>query len=170
VILRAITLAGGLTAGAGLSQFPEFSQQYAQRLGGAVDALTEVVADFDASAAAEGLDRSSALDQMKGTDFIERRRVDMENTFARHATLSADLKALKGTGPFMRAYHATRFSDREVAAAAWQAFQPAVPLNMSGAIFAGFGFFMGLIGLTALFALVRGLFRALRKDPEPDQA
>ena len=61
MIVRAITLAGGLAVGAGTSQFPEFSQQYAQRLGGAVDALSEVVADFDTSAVAEGLSRSEAL-------------------------------------------------------------------------------------------------------------
>jgi hypothetical protein len=170
MILRAITLAGGLTAGAGLSQFPEFSQQYAQRLGGAVDALGEVVADFDASAAAEGLDRAGALKQMTGTDFIERRRVDMETTFERHAGLSADLEALTGAGPFMRAYHATRFRDRDVATAAWQAYQPAVPLNMAGAIFAGIGFFAGLIGLSALFSMIRALFGAMRKAPKADPA
>ncbi|NRB05388.1 MAG: DUF2937 family protein, partial [Rhodobacteraceae bacterium] len=44
---RAIALAGGLAGGLSLSQFPEFSQQYLQRLGGAVDALAVVVTDFD---------------------------------------------------------------------------------------------------------------------------
>ena len=38
---------GALTA----SQLPEFTQQYRQRLGGAVDELLRVVADFDADAA-----------------------------------------------------------------------------------------------------------------------
>ena len=52
MILRALTLAGGLTGAAVSSQFPEFSQQYTQRLGGAVDALAVVVADFDAMALA----------------------------------------------------------------------------------------------------------------------
>lgn len=162
MILRALTLAGGLTAGAGLSQFPEFSQQYAQRLGGAVDALSQVVADFDASATAEGLDRAGALAQMTGTDFIERRRNDMQRTFDRHAALSADLAALQGQGPFMRAYHATRFSDRDVATAAWGAFQPAVPLNMAGAIFALVGFLGGVFAVGGLLALLRWPFR-LRK-------
>lgn len=167
MILRALTLAGGLTAGAGMSQFPEFSQQYAQRLGGAVDALEQVVADFDASAAAEGLERTSALAQMTGADFIERRRKDMERTFERHETLSADLNALDGAGPFMRAYHATRFSDGDVAKAAWNAYQPAVPLNLAGAVFAGFGFLVGVIGLTALFAVLRLPFR---RKPAQDAA
>ena len=159
MIVRAITLAGGLAVGAGTSQFPEFSQQYAQRLGGAVDALSEVVADFDTSAAAEGLSRSEALEQMTGADFIERRRADMERTFDRHAILTEDLRLLAEAGPFMRAYHAARFTDGDVASAAWDAFQPAVPLNLTGAIFASFGFLVGLITTSSLLAVIRWPFR-----------
>lgn len=155
MILRAVTLVGGLAVGAGASQFPEFSQQYAQRLGGAVDALAQVVADFDASAAAEGLTRPQALAQMEGTDFIARRRQDMEHTFERHTILSEDLNLLRDAGPFTRAYHAARFSDRDVARAAWDAYQPAVPLNLTGAIFASFGFFVGLFSIGGLLAVLR---------------
>ena len=159
MIVRAITLAVGLAVGAGTSQFPEFSQQYAQRLGGAVDALSEVVADFDTSAAVEGLSRSEALEQMIGADFIERRRADMERTFDRHAVLTEDLRLLAEAGPFMRAYHAARFTDGDVASAAWDVFEPAVPLNLTSAIFAGFGFFVGLIAMSSLMAVIRWPFR-----------
>ena len=159
MIIRALTLVGGLIAGAGASQFPEFSQQYAQRLGGAVDALSEVVADFDASAVAEGLTRPQALEQMQGTNFIERRRLDMERTFDRHAVLSEDLKLLKDAGPFTRAYNATRFRDGDVANAAWEAYEPAVPLNLTGAIFAGIGFLVGWVSFGAVLAVVRWPFR-----------
>ncbi|MEM9851772.1 MAG: DUF2937 family protein, partial [Pseudomonadota bacterium] len=48
-------LAGGCAMLCATSQFPEFSQQYVQRLGGAVDELRRVAADFDASARAAGL-------------------------------------------------------------------------------------------------------------------
>ncbi|WP_415921074.1 DUF2937 family protein [Tateyamaria sp. SN6-1] len=154
MILRAVALAGGLMGGAAASQFPEFSQQYTQRLGGAVDALSEVVADFDASAAAEGLDRGAALDQMVGTDFIERRQADMRRTFARHDRLSADLAMLEDAGPFMRAYFAHRMTDRDVAQAAWAAYQPAVPLNTAGAIFASAGFLAGLVAVWAVLRLI----------------
>ena len=159
MIIRTLTLVGGLIAGAGASQFPEFSQQYAQRLGGAVDALSEVVADFDASAVSEGLTRRQALEQMQGTNFIERRRLDMERTFDRHVVLSEDLKLLKDAGPFTRAYNATRFRDGDVANAAWEAYEPAVPLNLTGAIFAGFGFLAGWISIGAVLAVVRWPFR-----------
>ena len=159
MIIRVLTLVGSLIAGAGASQFPEFSQQYAQRLGGAVDALSEVVADFDASAVSEGLTRRQALEQMQGTNFIERRRLDMERTFDRHVVLSEDLKLLKDAGPFTRAYNATRFRDGDVANAAWEAYEPAVPLNLTGAIFAGFGFLAGWISIGAVLAVVRWPFR-----------
>lgn len=143
MILRAITLAGGLAGAAGLSQFPEYSQQYSQRLGGAVDELSRVVGDFDASAQAVGLTRAAALEQMTGTAFLDRRRADMTRTFERHARLTSDLAALRGAGPFMRAYHAARLTDPEIAARAWGDYRPALPMTLAGAVFAGLGFLAG---------------------------
>ena len=61
---KALSLAGGIAGAVGLSQFPEFSQQYAQRLGGAVDELARVVEDFDADASDVGLNRDEALSQL----------------------------------------------------------------------------------------------------------
>ncbi|WP_299656515.1 DUF2937 family protein [uncultured Tateyamaria sp.] len=152
MIVRALMLAGGLAGGAITSQLPEYSQQYRQRLGGAVDALTEVVTDFDASAQAEGLSRQDALAQMQGTSFIERRKADMTRTFDRYARLQLDLEALEGAGPFMRAYHVMQSADAEVAAAALETFEPAVPLTTAGGIFAGTGF---LAGLTAVWGVLK---------------
>ena len=149
MILRALTLAGGLVGAAATSQFPEFSQQYLQRLGGAVDALEQVVADFDASASSVGLTRDAALAQMRGSAFLDHRRADMAQTFARYETLKEDLATLKGTGPFMRAYHLPRLTDTQIASAAWDVYKPAVPLNFAGIVFAGVGFVLGsvLLGL-----------------------
>lgn len=158
-----MTLAGGLAGAAATSQFPEFSQQYLQRLGGAVDALTVVVADFDASAASAGLTREEALEQMQGTDFLDNRRADMTRTFERHARLSADLAALQGEGPFMRAYRGARMTDPQIAKAAWEVYQPALPLNMAGAIFAGVGFLLGGVLLRGVLGIVRWPFRRRNK-------
>ena len=154
MIGRALMLAGGFAGAALTSQFPEYSQQYIQRLGGAVDALSEVVADFDASARAEGLSREAALDQMVGTAFIERRQADMRRTFTRHARLSADLSTLQGAGPFTRAWQAYRFTDAEVARAAFEAYQPALPLTFAGLTFALAGFAAGLAAIWAVLRLI----------------
>lgn len=163
MIARVLVLLGGLLGGASASQFPEYAQQYTQRLGGAVDALAEVVADFDASASAEGLTRDAALAQMQGTDFIERRRVDMARTFERHAQLQADLSLLESAGPFMRAYHATRLTDGDVARAALDSFEPAVPINFAGMTFAGSGFVAGLLAVWAALKIALWPFR--RRKP-----
>ena len=159
MILRGMVLAGGLAGAAATSQFPEFSQQYLQRLGGAVDALGEVVADFDASATASDLTREDALAQMQGTPFLERRSADMTRSIARFERLSSDLETLQGQGPFMRAYNGTRFTDEEIARAAWEAYQPAVPVNFAGLTFAGAGFVLGSLALSLLFGLLRMSFR-----------
>ena len=159
MILRSIALAGGLAGAATTAQFPEFSQQYMQRLGGAVDALGEVVADFDASANASGLSRDEALAQMQGTDFLERRRDDMARSITRYSKLRNDLAALEGQGPFTRAYNARRFTDPEIARAAWTAFKPAIPVNFAGLMFAGVGFVIGLMAVGLLGGLLRVPFR-----------
>jgi hypothetical protein len=59
----------------------------------------------------------------------------------------------------MRAYHLPQMSDPQIAAAAWQAFQPAVPLNFAGVVFAGAGFVAGGLGLGVLLRLLRAPFR-----------
>ena len=160
MIVRVITLVAGVLSGATAAQFPEFSQQYTQRLGGAVDALGEVVADFDASAAAAGLDRDGALEQMHGTAFLDSRRADMTRTFLRYDRLREDLTVLQSAGPFMRAYHAARMTDGDVARAAMTTFEPAVPLGMAGLVFAGTGFFAGVL---AIWAAIKLLIWPLRR-------
>lgn len=159
MILRAITLAGGLAGGAVTSQFPEYSQQYLQRLGGAVDALEQVTADFDMTAQSVGLSRADALTQMTGTAFMDRRRVDMTTTFQRYESLSDALVRLEGQGPFMRAYYLPQMRDAQIAKAAWDVYQPALPLNLAGMIFAGVGFVIGAVGLGLLLRLLAIPFR-----------
>jgi hypothetical protein len=159
MILRTLTFVGGLAGAAATSQFPEFSQQYLQRLGGAVDALEEVVADFDRSATTVGLDRAAALDQMRGTPFLDRRRADMAATFARYERLREDLTLLEGKGPFMRAYYLPRLSDPQIARAAMEVYQPAMPLNFAGVTFGVVGFLLGSLLLGLFLRLLAWPFR-----------
>lgn len=163
MIARALTLAGGLSGAAGLSQFPEFSQQYAQRLGGAVDELSRVVAGFDEDAAQVGLTRQEALEDLASGGAMARARAEtMAETIDRHADLSADLVALQGAGPFTRAYLAANMTDRQIARRAWENYKPAVPVTFEGAVFAGVGFLTGLLMLGACISLLRMPFRRRR--------
>lgn len=158
MVFKALTLMGGLAGAAALSQGPEFAAQYSQRLGGAVDALRVVVADFDASAAAEGLSREAALAQMTGGGFVARRRGDMARTFERFDRLRVDQAALRGAGGLGRVAHLVRRPDLALAAQTWGDFEPALPLTAAGAGMGAAGFALGT-GLVALLRRGRRLFR-----------
>lgn len=160
MITRAIAMAAGLTGAIGLSQFPEFSQQYTQRLGGAVDELSRVVDRFDSDAAALGFNRDEALRQLSnGGDFGAARARSMRETIARETRLAGDLAALEGAGPFMRARLASHMADRDIAVRAWAAYRPAVPATFEGLSYAGVGFGAGWLIIALLAGCGRRLFR-----------
>jgi hypothetical protein len=139
-----------LCCGAALSQFPAFSDQYVQRLGGQVDALTMVASEFDASAARAGMSRSEALADLAGSDFRDAHRKDMQHAFDRLDRARADLQMLRLAGPLERILLPHRLRDAETLAATWADFRPALPVTTAGmsaaGIGAGFGWLLGLIG------------------------
>lgn len=160
MITRILALTAGLSGAAGLSQFPEFSQQYAQRLGGAVDELHQFVADFDADAARLGFTRDQALVQLaQGGEIGAARATTMSKTIDRYESLNEAIGELQNAGPFMRAYRSSQINDLEIIQAAWADFKPAVPLTFAGLIFSGVGFFLGFIGVSMIFGTLRMLFR-----------
>lgn len=149
-------MAAGVAGAAVLAQFPEASTQYVQRLAGAVDELSVVVADFDRSAQSVGLTRQEALAQLGGSPFLDARNADMTRAIQRYETLSSDLTLLREAGPVERAVLLPARIDTEIGRRALGDFQPAVPVSASGAVFAGAGF---LAGYGLLAGLLARLFR-----------
>lgn len=158
-MLRLIAFVGGLAGAGTLSQFPEFSQQYLQRLGGQVDALAAVTADFDASAARAGMDRDAALASMTGTAFLGFRQDDMSAAFARFERLSGDLTLLRAAGPVERVFMPQRFADTALFKATLADFKPAVPVTLTGLTTAAIGFLGGWAAVMGLLSLVATPFR-----------
>ena len=140
---KIIILAGAIAGGVSLSQFPEFSQQYLQRLAGQVDALEEVVRDFDTSAAKAGLTREAALAQLQGSAFLDLRQNDLRNLFLRHARASNDLHALRQASALERIMMPQRLGDLQTLEATWQDYRPAVPVTLDGLFTALIGFVLG---------------------------
>lgn len=155
MVLRAFLVSFGIVSGAGFSQFPEFSQQYLQRLGGAVDELSTVVSDFDRSAATFGMTRHQALEEMSGSPFLQRRQADLRRTISRYEELSEAYIALRYAGPFTRFYEVQHMGDPEILSGTWQDYRPAVPLTFEGGMFSLFGFLVGYGSLSALIKIVR---------------
>ncbi|EAR50388.1 prolyl-tRNA synthetase [Oceanicola granulosus HTCC2516] len=170
-LIRTLAMAGGVAGAMALSQYPEFTTQYTQRLAGQIDALETVAADFDATAARSGLTREAALAQMTGTAFLDDRRADMTRTFRRYEALSDSYAALAAASPVERMLMPHRLGDPETVAGTWENFVPALPLSLPGALAAGAGYLAGWSLVGGLLALLlRPLRRPRRLAPRPAAA
>jgi hypothetical protein len=159
---RMLSVLGGLALGLVLSQFPEYAQQYTQRLGGAVDELRIITAEFDAAAGAAGLTREAAIQRYTAANdtFIEGRGQSMQRTFTRYAELSAMLEKIRGADAAERVTLLPQFMDTEIGARALENFQPAVPVTAEGIAYGGGGF---LIGYLVTSGLIRFLLLPFRR-------
>lgn len=158
-MIRTLALVGGLVGATGLSQFPEFSQQYMQRLSGAVDELQVIAVAFDTTATASGLSRAQALQQMGGSAFNDGLRATMSERLSRYDRLSRDQAALQELAPLQRLGQVWRFADPQLARRTWGDFRPAVPVTADGLLCAGLGFLGGRWMILGLLALPLSMLR-----------
>ncbi len=163
MISRTLALAGGVTLAAALSQFPEYSQQYTQRLSGAVDELSAVVARFDDDARGLGLSREAALADLEGGTAMARARAQsIGHVLDRHERLTAHLAQLRRASATATAVTGWQHVDPDLARRTWAEFRPAVPVTVEGAGFGVVGFFAGY-GLVLL--VLGALGRMVRRRP-----
>lgn len=149
-------IAAGLVLAASLSQFPEFSQHYVQRLGSAVDELSAVTEDGDQSAGMTGYAREMARASVTGTEFLHRQQSDMHRTVGRHEQLLLDHDYLREANVYQRLAYILWRSDNVIARQAWADFRPSVPMTLEGLALALIGYLSGYGALSILSGLRRG--------------
>jgi len=156
-------LVTSLVAGMATSQAPELAQQYRQRLEGARHELTKVVADFDADAARNDLDRQGALTLQDRSQepFIRDRAQSIRRVIARAEHLDRQAARLAELPAVLRPVAVVADPDGEVFEGALRDFEPAVPLTSDGLIWTGVGLLLGF----GLFRLVMFPFRRRRSEP-----
>src|SRR5690606_29930315 len=133
---------GGLRLAVTLSQFPEYAQQYTQRLGGAVDELRIIAEEFEQAATEAGLSRDAALQRYAATGdtFVAGRGRSMGQTIARYETLRLTLDEIRGASGWERVANLPRYLDTDVGRRTLDDFQPAVPVTLEGFAWAAAGF------------------------------
>lgn len=165
-----VAMACGVAGALCFSQAPEFSQQYRQRLGGAMDELARVVVDFDADAAKNGLTRDEALATYQQSDqqFLKDRGVRMASTISRMELLSAQARWFETLPPMTRPVALARGYDEALMSGMWRDYKPGVPLTTDGAVWAGGGFLLaaGLFGLITMPFASWKRRRQIRKEAE----
>jgi hypothetical protein len=161
---RMLAGVGGVGLALALSQFPEYAQQYTQRLGGAVDELRVVTEDFDRGAGEAGLDRAGALNRFQtSTDtFLADRGRSMERTFVRYEELSDTLSRIANADPVERFKNLPAYLDTDIGRRTLENYKPAVPVTPEGVFYAGGGFILGYLVLSGLFRFLALPFRRRR--------
>ena len=164
---RALSLLGGLALGFGFAQFPEYAQQYEQRLGGAVDELRIIVDDFDRGAASFGLNREDALMRyaLSPDEFLQDRGLSMRMTIGRYERLSADLAQMQSASAVERVSLLPRYLDSDVGKRALETFQPGVPATGEALVWGLAGTAIGYLVLYPFFGFLTLPFRWRNGQP-----
>lgn len=155
-MLKTLAMAGGLAGAVAASQGPEFSQQYMQRLSGAVDELRAVALVVETGAAASGRTREEALAELSQSgSFGSEISGTLSGQVARYDRLSRDYTALREAEPLMRLAQVWRYNDRDLLSRTWDDYRPAVPTTTDGLIAAAAGFFLAWFALSLVFGALR---------------
>ena len=164
-IVRIVAFGLGLLGAVVASQLPEFSQQYRQRLGGAIDELRQVLGRFDSDAGVNGETRDSAIVRLRGNPdgLVSRQAQAMQANAERLTRLESRRQAMIDAGPFRRILLMAWDGDAGVMRAAYGDFEPAVPVTVEGIVAAAVGFAAVWGGCLLLTLPVRRLRRSRRR-------
>lgn len=132
---------------AGLSQGPEFFQQYLQRLGGHLDEARLALAGFAEVARKSGLSLPDYIDLLRAqpSTAVAATGAQIAAMQTRVAELAASETALREATMWERPFVFLRHVDGDIAARTWEVFKPAIPVTMEGAVYAGAGMVLALL-------------------------
>lgn len=169
-------LANGAAAllGAGtLSQFPEYYQQYLQRLGGRLDQALVQEARYYQAAADAGLTMDEYIARFTTTsdEVIQNEGWIIQAALDDAQNLREALIALTNAGTLERPFTFFQHLDQATLSAAFDSFAPALPLSTEGLAYAAVGMVAGLIswagcercGRSAVFHMKRWRERRARE-------
>jgi hypothetical protein len=135
----------GVMGGTLGSQLPEFTQQYRQRLGGALGEIDRIVTEFDRDATGSGLSRDQALAQYAtaNNEFLNAQGKSVTTTLARRDQLQKQSVAIEQAPPLMRPFEVMRSPDPSIMEGAWKQFEPAIPVTAPGLVWGALSAFVG---------------------------
>lgn len=164
-----LAIVGAVALGVAFSQFPEYAQQYLQRLGGAVDVLEEQVQTYRAAAAEQGISLEQYVDRFRANAdvVVADDGAQKERIIARHEQLDAMLKRIQGANAFERFNLLPQFFDTEIGGRTLDNFKPAVPVTVEGFAYAGAGMLLGYGLVSMLIRLVTLPFYRRRRVYRP---
>ena len=130
----------------GLSQAPEFFQQYLQRLGGHLDEARLLLAPYEVLASKSGItvERLIEINRAQPEPLVAKQGDIIANLVARVADLETMERTLREASLWERPFVFLRHVDADIAARTWEVFKPAVPVTAEGFVYAGAGMLLAL--------------------------
>lgn len=147
-------IVGALVFGIGMSQFPEFTLQYQQRLDATVDDLRIITQEFDRAAADQNMGREAALSAFTSSVFLGVPVYELEETFLRFDRLVEDQRILEDADAVGRFTSFLHMTDNQLVQSTWAEYEPAVPKTPDGFIFALIGALGGFYGGIQISGLI----------------
>ena len=145
MMVRRLALFFAMLCGLAMTQLPEYAEQYQQRLGGAIDELSAIVARFDRDSADQGLSEQGGIERLETNpdEFVRQRGTQMSEISARLQRLKDLQNMLQGNGAASRLAILVTHYDSNIAARAFDSFQPAVPVSLEALVLGLIGFIGG---------------------------
>jgi hypothetical protein len=145
LLIRRLALAIGVLFALAGSQLPEFAQQYRQRLGGAIDELDRMIAQFDTEVSAQSLTRTQGVDRLKTNpdSLAQERGAAIESDIDRAARLTRQQQAFQIGGPLTRLASLIENFDPATASQAVRDYEPAVPITFEAFVIGGIALVIG---------------------------
>ena len=155
-MLRILLIVFALLCAGAMSQFPEFFQQYKQRLGGTLDEINRQVEALDVRAAENDMGRYDYIRRFQANEdpIIKGEGDAMVDMLSRQVRYQDALDRFRAAPWYMQAIEVAFHLEPDIAEQTLKDFVPAVPLSVSGGAHAFFGFFFGYL----LPLCIRALF------------
>ena len=136
------------------SQFPEFVQQYLQRLGGHLDEARLQLAKFKEAAEQTGVTLDQLIKNASSNPNPSLARLGgvIQETEQRVQALTAANAAIRDASPWARPFVFFEKADPQIAKATWAIFRPAVPTTLEGMVYAA-------AGIVVILSLYHGCVR-----------
>jgi hypothetical protein len=162
VLVRRLAVAIGLLFSLVGLQLPEFAQQYRQRLGGALDELHRMIAEFDNQAASQSLTRQQGIDRLKANPetLAQERGEAIAADVDRADRLARQQEALKNAGPLTRLTGLIENFDAATAGQAIRDYEPAVPVTFEAFVVGGVALAIGWMATHLVAWPIRRRMRA----------
>jgi hypothetical protein len=157
---RAFSIVGAVA----FAQFPQFLQQYVQRMGGHISELEGQVGFMSKSAEASSLTLQEYIQKFtesKLDPVFSRQGMIMQNMVDRYNQLSSALNSLQDATIYKKPLIFITHLSTDIAHETWNTYQPGVPTTLEGLAYAAVGMIFGTLTFLLLKFIIKSIFRKI---------